>query len=350
MTRGTSLKGMVADRPARAVPKKHTGILPSIGKAAEKQQPLSPMPAKPSPPRLRQMRRALGERLKMKQEVEAKKKEFKTSVEPVRKKTNSQLQLDLSRSVLPQTEFVGMGIKSISTLIDDCDDDDDNNETTLLVDVADNNRREVTAQKTSDDRIKRMIEEESKKPAYRGPIEPPEGWRLSMNVENNFSFPGDPVNFYYEGSIDRDPEHDAMMWDFFVLHRYGSPVEDYEASRYRMSQMCGNSKFYAPTVPGRYSISAVRDLKAVLRKMPDGERRDAFKVTVNRSKKEDLRCIGTIDCVVGHPEDNPSDPCGVMAPDACWDHATEYRRDFCYVTMENVPTLFPELRGRGAVR
>ena len=98
------------------------------------------------------------------------------------------------------------------------------------------------------------------------------------------------VKWNYEG--ERDENFDLRAWDFLALHKADVPADEYDASRYMLSNANGEIEFMSPSEPGLYAVSAVRDQKLILKAMKT-ERRAAWQPRVNTKAMEDLVSIGT---------------------------------------------------------
>lgn len=98
-----------------------------------------------------------------------------------------------------------------------------------------------------------------------------------------------------------------------VLHKQGKPHEEYDASRWLYGKNKGTVVLTAPHEPGRYTLTAVRDVKyvhavmsSVMPHKASAARVEEFSQRVDQSKKEDLCGIGHIDFVVVSGEDKKS--------------------------------------------
>merc|ERR1711871_253520 len=87
-----------------------------------------------------------------------------------------------------------------------------------------------------------------------------------------------------------------MMVDFFGLHKEEDFFGHYDSSRYRMNQLSGSARLCAPTIPGVYRLSCIRDVKQVWKAMRNDHRREAFRkaVKVDHTKDEQFMCLGSV--------------------------------------------------------
>jgi hypothetical protein len=67
----------------------------------------------------------------------------------------------------------------------------------------------------------------------------------------------------------RDPDGDFPMWDYLGVHHFNESFDKYLASRYMAGKGRGQLQMFAPPEPGKYMVTATRDLGTILEYMND---------------------------------------------------------------------------------
>jgi len=90
----------------------------------------------------------------------------------------------------------------------------------------------------------------------------PGSHRISLKTHTPTVKMGETIWVYFDRT---DLDQDICMWDFLAVHRKGETCDLYQASRYMHRPAKGRLNFVAPSEPGVYQISAVRDIKYICR-------------------------------------------------------------------------------------
>jgi len=167
--------------------------------------------------------------------------------------------------------------------------------------------------------------------------------RVELMVDRKRFWPGDPVSFFWDARRELDSEADCMMVDFFSLHKEEDYFGNYESSRWRINRLCGNSRLFAPTIPGFYRLSCVRNVKDVWKSMQDPDRKEAYRKTVklDHTKEEQFMCLGS---VIFQVEDPLISPRPVLSDLGFWVIPEQVEEDklgkkespVCFVTLEGI--------------